>query len=134
MDKHIDPAALSVRQIVRFWDKVEFGDCWEWTRGKTKGYGVTRYSDTPGVYLMFYAHRWAYEFCNGPIPNGMALDHLCRNAGCVNPDHLEPVTIGENVNRGWDSRKAKRDTCRRGHALITQDCATCRADFERTQV
>lgn len=36
----------------------------------------------------------------GPIPTGKELDHLCRNATCSNPDHLEPVTHKENFNRG----------------------------------
>lgn len=47
------------------------------------------------------AHRWSYEFHVGPIPEGLDLDHLCRNRGCVNPDHLEPVTREENIRRAF---------------------------------
>lgn len=45
------------------------------------------------------AHRWAYEFLVGEIPEGLTLDHLCRNKACVMPDHLEPVTQAENHRR-----------------------------------
>lgn len=47
-----------------------------------------------------YAHRWAWEQKHGPIPEGLQLDHLCREPDCVNPDHLELVTPAENVRRG----------------------------------
>ena len=36
----------------------------------------------------------------GPIPDGLQLDHLCRNRKCVRPDHLDAVTGRENVLRG----------------------------------
>lgn len=46
------------------------------------------------------AHRVSYEMFVGPIPDGMQIDHLCRNRGCVNPKHLEAVSQRENVIRG----------------------------------
>src|SRR5690606_41377855 len=46
-----------------------------------------------------YAHRVAWELLMGPIPEGLTIDHLCHNKLCVNPDHLEPVTFGENASR-----------------------------------
>jgi hypothetical protein len=46
------------------------------------------------------AHRAAWEDRHGPVPDGMELDHACRNRGCVNPDHLEPVTHAVNARRG----------------------------------
>jgi len=67
---------------------------------------------------MQYAHRFGYELLVGPIPTGLTLDHLCRVRTCVNPAHLEPVSIGENVLRG-DTRPAanlKKTHCPRGHA------------------
>lgn len=60
------------------------------------------------------AYRFAYEHFVGPIPEGLELDHLCRNPGCVNPEHLEPVTHGENTRRMIDA-VFKTPTCKRGH-------------------
>jgi predicted DNA-binding transcriptional regulator AlpA len=82
----------------RFWEKVEpTGFCWEWTAFKDrKGYGRFRVDDRT-----MQAHRVAYELLVGPIPEGLHLDHLCRNTSCVNPDHLEPVDLAENVRRGY---------------------------------
>lgn len=98
----------------RFFDKVDaFGDCWEWLGGHSKGYGTFHpyHGKTVG------AHRFAYEYLVGPIPDGLELDHLCRNTRCVNPDHLQPVTTQINVLRGYGpSAKASRAThCPKGH-------------------
>lgn len=52
------------------------------------------------------AHIVMYESVHGKVPDGLQLDHLCRVRACINPDHLEPVTCGENIRRG---RRAKRE-------------------------
>jgi hypothetical protein len=64
------------------------------------------------------AHRVSYEFFREPIPEGLAIDHLCRVKNCVNPWHLEPVTMRENVLRGdtIPARHANLTHCPRGHA------------------
>ena len=59
------------------------------------GYGLVRRGG-----VMRRAHRWAWEQVNGSIPDGLVMDHLCRNRPCVNPAHVEPVTQAENVRRG----------------------------------
>lgn len=81
----------------RFWSKVDkTGECWEWTAASADGYG--RFG-IEGKSVQ-RAHRVAYELLVGPIPESLVLDHLCRNTGCVNPAHLDPVTQNENVRRG----------------------------------
>lgn len=91
--------------------------CWEWIGGKTaQGYGVFRGS---GFKDPRYAHRVSYEFFFGKIPKGLVLDHLCRNAICCNPLHLEAVTQRKNILRGEGAtaQNAKKKFCKRGHPL-----------------
>ena len=82
----------------RFWSKVDkSGDCWEWTSSKHKlGYG--RFAVTEGgVTRVEGAHRVSYELTHGAIPEGLHIDHMCHNEGCVNPSHLRAVTPKQNT-------------------------------------
>jgi len=77
----------------RFWAKVEKTDtCWNWTGSKVKGYGNFGVGQRKNA----YSHRVSYELAYGPIPEGMNIDHQCHNKACVNPSHLNPVTIQQN--------------------------------------
>ena len=99
--------------IIRFWakvQKVESG-CWLWLAQHNKrGYSVfALHHGHP-----FFAHRYSYQLHKGQIPQHLQLDHLCRNRGCVNPDHLEPVTGRENLRRGINTNRSKTH-CIKGH-------------------
>ena len=106
--------------------------CWEWQAALNRGgYGVF---SANGKYTL--AHRFAYERWVGSIPDGLVLDHLCRNRSCVNPHHLEPVTTKENILRGegLTARNARKMVCKHGHPLAmsatktgrrARSCPTC---------
>lgn len=111
----------------RFWRLVDkSGDCWLWMGAKWKGYGQFGVQQSPGVWPLRKAHRVAYELIVGPIPDGMQLDHLCRNPSCVNPDHLEPVTNRENGLRGVSiaATNAKKTHCPQGHEYTFENTVT----------
>ena len=98
----------------RYVDKTS-GDCWFWTGAKCRGYGRFSISQKPTVVVP--AHRYAYEQVVGPIPDGLTIDHLCRNKACVNPAHLEPVTMRVNVLRNGSpaALNAQKTNCKHGH-------------------
>lgn len=80
---------------------VNENGCWIWQRSLgEKGYGVVRVDGR-----LVGAHKAYWERENGPVPDGLELDHLCRVRKCVNPAHLEPVTHRENVRRGYAARR-----------------------------
>ena len=113
--------------------------CWEWTGCRSpRGYGRFRWDQGRGD----AAHRYAYERFLGPIPDGLVIDHLCRNPGCVNPGHLEAVTQRENVLRGVGlfAQQARRTHCPRGHIYAGDNvrvqggsrvCLTCISDRKK---
>lgn len=94
--------------------------CWIWQGGSSHGYGIM-YAGAP-----HRAHRASYEHSVGPIPEGLTIDHLCRQTLCINPSHLEPVTAAENSRRMMAAigmeigarRVANRPNCKLGHPYV----------------
>lgn len=145
MARH-DPAGVLARLAARSTIDPATG-CKIWHGARLKNYGVIRVNGKSRR-----VHRVAWEAVNGPVPDGLELDHTCHTKAdcdrgnecphrpCWNTDHLEPVTHAENVLRG-DSPSAKhaRQThCKRGHEFIEhlttrtksggRSCYLCRAE------
>lgn len=125
--------------FLTFVDKPESG-CWEWTGFKDRnGYG--KFNALEGEQL---AHRAAYRLFVGEIRKDLTLDHICRNRGCVNPEHLDCVSHSENMRRSplWKGTKnAAKTHCRKGHPYDAtntfryrdgrRDCRTCMNERNR---
>ena len=126
----------------RFWAKVDrSGDCWEWRSAfYSNGYGSFWLNGRSRL-----AHRVAYELTVGPIPEGLQLDHVCRNTSCVNPGHLRAVTARVNTlrNSSPSAINAAKSACLRGHEFTvantyvdrrgSRHCRTCRADRRKKE-
>lgn len=126
----------------RFWAKVDkTSTCWNWTaslRSKNSPYGNFKVLGKTKL-----AHRISYELLVGTIPEGLTIDHTCKNTKCVNPSHMELVTLSENVRRAevWKNTnpgQVNRDKsyCPKGHPYDSintyttpsgkRDCKECR--------
>jgi hypothetical protein len=79
--------------------------CWSWTGSLFPRDGRPRFSEGSGRWVC--AYRRVYTELVGPIPAGMTLDHLCENKTCINPAHLEPVTLRVNLQR-YHAANARR--------------------------
>jgi hypothetical protein len=95
--------------------------CIRWTAGKCVGYGI--------IWIGGHArraHRVAYELARGPIPAGLVVDHLCRVRDCVNVEHMELVTLVENIMRGESPPAvlARLTHCLRGHEFTAANTYT----------
>ena len=126
----------------RLWSRILLGDdCWEWTGCRSaKGYGLIYKSGATKR-----VHRVVYELLVGPIPDGLQLDHLCRNRGCANPSHLDPVDTRENTLRGvgLTSQNAVKTHCAQGHPFTGEnlylrtgsrrgrECRECKRNWDR---
>ena len=123
----------------RFWQGVDrrgLDECWVWQRSTNpQGYGLIRVGERKKVGV----HRLSYEIHVGPIPEGMVVDHLCRNRACVNPYHLEVVTNRVNVLRGLgaSAQHARKTQCPQGHeydatnSVGARICRQCKKEQHR---
>lgn len=124
---------------VRFWTKVNKSapnGCWEWTAKRDNGYGRIWIKGR-----LFAAHRVAYELMRGQIPEGLTIDHLCRNRRCVNPEHLEVVSMRVNILRSdsVSAVNARKEHCPFGHPLAWRNsgrrfCPTCAKKWDAKKV
>lgn len=119
------PTRIPVAERILRRISITDSGCWEWQGVRNRdGYGVIEIRQ-PGTgrrgggRAQRAAHRISYETFAGPIPEGLTIDHLCRNRACVNPEHLEPVTQRVNTLRGegLPAQLARQTHCKRGHAL-----------------
>jgi hypothetical protein len=131
--------------LERFWSCVKKTPkgCWLWTGTKSLGgYGQLYCGVINGKSVMTRAHRFSYEIHVGPIPKGLTLDHLCRRPSCVNPSHLEPVTIKENTRRGFGPTaiNSRKKFCTNGHEFTRANiimrptgrhCRECKLEANR---
>lgn len=112
----------------RFWSKVDQHsgvfvldtECWLWTASDNgNGYPVYYHYKNQG-----YAHRYSWEQANSQlIPEGLEIDHLCRNTRCIRPDHLEAVThkINNLRSTSWAAVNAIKTHCPRGHEYTEEN-------------
>ncbi len=110
---------ITDKMIKRFSSKINKTDnCWIWIASKdSRGYGKFWIKDK-----YFYAHRFSYQIFKGQIHEDLVLDHLCHNKSCVNPNHLEEVTIGENVLRGnsISGINSRKTHCKNDHEFTLE--------------
>lgn len=133
------------RLPARFWAKVTIAPdgCWLWTGASNyTGYGFTSVN-----HKSVLAHRRAYTALVGPIAEEMSIDHLCRTRACVNPAHLEVVTLAENnrravaaIREGRAAPRPKAEKCQRGHPFTPENiyvhggrrrCIACARERQR---
>jgi len=131
------------RDLARFNRKtsIQGNGCLLWTDKPWNKYGILRMGCRNQR-----AHVLSYEHYVGPVPNGLELDHLCRNTLCVNPTHLEAVTHKVNVLRGegWAAKNARKTHCPQGHSYAVhavyyrrrdgtefKQCGTCQKETKR---
>lgn len=118
-------------------------DCQIWTGANDRGYGRI-YVDGRSARV----HRVVWELKNGPIPDGLTIDHLCRVRACINTDHMELVSGAENTSRAAPFRprvspRQKSTHCKVGHEFTPENsgsngggrriCLTCRRNKDEAR-
>ncbi|TAM22399.1 MAG: HNH endonuclease, partial [Nevskiaceae bacterium] len=112
---------LTLKPLVRLGKRPD--DCWEWLSVKTEGgYGKKQLG---GKTLL--AHRWMWTQLFGPIPDGLVIDHICANPGCVNPAHLRLCSQAENCRDGAGTTLTSADVVEIKQAKKTRGPTTANA-------
>jgi hypothetical protein len=102
----VNPRPTNQQRLLQYLTVNDESGCWEFTGAlRRDGYAMLGWHGRK-----HYVHRISYQLFVGPIPDGLTIDHLCRNKACANPQHLEPVTPMENTRRA-----TAKTHCIRGH-------------------
>lgn len=120
-----DPTPLPLppvdeKTLRRMWAKIQPPEgCWIWTgSAQRKGYSqsISVNESRTRTGKSYLPHRLMFQWFKFDIPPDLTIDHLCKNRRCVNPDHMEPTTLAENVRRG-----TKKPYCKHGHKQIPEN-------------
>jgi hypothetical protein len=105
MTNGMPPGPIPMDPLTRH--TVDKNGCHIWSGAVHKtGYGQIKWQGKATV-----AHRVVYTLVKGDIPNGLVIDHLCSVKLCVNPEHLDAVSLSMNTQRAWDRQHCSTCTC-----------------------
>jgi len=134
---------LKEKDIERFWKHVnKTATCWIWKASKSnRVYGNFSVKD-----VLFRAHRISYFIKNGEVKREFTIHHKCNNPSCVNPDHLQQISLKENTLLGnsFSAKEARQTHCKRGHKFTKENtyifpngwrsCRKCRIMLEKRRI
>ena len=114
----VDLPEPSAKQLRAMWPHIKpsEGECWPWTGRIHPRDGYPKAINVSNQLGQHGPARLMYHWFKHPIAADFTVDHLCRNKLCMNPDHMEAVTYGENARRAH-----KKPYCKRGHAQTDEN-------------